>query len=97
VNGLLDRLEKVFQIHGGMAVPPDRRDQTPYEDAITHALLDALDEHLCEFVKRHCIGWRTARLAVILNHASFIEIGKEKGMCENDVGMHIVCGKERET
>jgi len=30
VNDLLDRLEKVFQIHGGMVAPPDRRDQTRY-------------------------------------------------------------------
>jgi len=52
VSDILDRLEKVFQTHGGMAVPTNRRDQTPYEDAITHALLDALDEHLSEFVKR---------------------------------------------
>jgi len=70
VSDLLDRLERVFENHGGMVAPADRREQTPYEDAITHALLDALDEHLSEFVKRHCIGWRTARLTVIVNHAS---------------------------
>jgi len=57
VIDLLDRLGKVFQTHGWMVVPTDRRDQTPYEDAITHALLDALDESLSAFVKRHCIGY----------------------------------------
>jgi len=56
VIDLLDWLETVFQTHGGMAVPMDRREQTPYKDAITHALLDALDESLSPFIKRHCTG-----------------------------------------
>jgi len=93
VNDLLDRLEKVFQIHGGMVAPPDRRDQTPYEDAITHTLLDALDEHLSEFVKRHCIGWRTARLAVIVNHASHADDIREKQREKNTQKREMMCTK----
>jgi len=54
----------------GMVAPANRRDQTPYEDAIAHALLDALDESLSAFEKRHCINWGTARLAVIVSHTS---------------------------
>ncbi|CAL8371390.1 unnamed protein product [Boreogadus saida] len=73
VDDLVKRLETVFQAHGGIPVPADRQEQTLYEDSLTLVLLDALDERLSKSVKGSCIGWRTARLAMIVSHASHAE------------------------
>ncbi|CAL8270140.1 unnamed protein product [Arctogadus glacialis] len=73
LTDLVDRVEKVFKIHGGMPVPTDRVVQTPYEESLTAALLDALAKNISEFIQTHCIGWRTARLDLIISHATHAE------------------------
>ncbi|CAL8234176.1 unnamed protein product [Boreogadus saida] len=62
-----------FKIHGGVPVPTDRVVQTPYEENLTAAFLDALDDKISEFIETHCIGWRTARLDLIISHATHAE------------------------
>ena len=73
VANLMDRVEKVFKIHGGVPVPTDRAVQTPYEENLTAAFLDALTDKISEFIETHCIGWRTARLDLIVSHATHAE------------------------
>jgi hypothetical protein len=73
VADLMDRVEKVFKIHGGVPVPTDRVVQTPYEENLTAAFLDALADKISEFIETHCIGWRTARLDLIISHATHAE------------------------
>jgi hypothetical protein len=73
VADLMDRIEKVFKIHGGVPVPTDRVVQTPYEENLTAAFLDALTDKISEFIETHCIGWRTARLDLIISHATHAE------------------------
>lgn len=53
----VDRVEKVFKIYAGISAPTEREVQTPYEDNITAAFLDALDDEISEFIETHCIGW----------------------------------------
>ncbi|CAL8351985.1 unnamed protein product [Boreogadus saida] len=55
VADLMDRVEKVFKIHGGVPVPTDRVVQTPYEENLTAAFLDALADNISEFIETHCI------------------------------------------
>ena len=73
VADLMDRIEKVFKIHGGVPVPTDRVVQTPYEENLTAAFLDALTDKISEFIETHCIGCRTARLDLIISHATHAE------------------------
>ena len=73
VADLVDRVEKLFKIHGGMPEPTNRLVQTPYEENLTVALLDALTNEISEFIQTHCIGWRTARLDTIISHATHAE------------------------
>ena len=73
VSDLMDRVEKIFRVHGGMPVPTDRVAQSPYEENLTAAFLDALSDEISGFIQTHCIGWRTARLALIVSHATHAE------------------------
>ncbi|CAL8384291.1 unnamed protein product [Gadus morhua 'NCC'] len=72
---LVDRVEQVFKIHGGMPAPTDIPPvvQTPYEESLDAALLDALAKNISEFIQTHCIGWRTARLDLIISYATHAE------------------------
>ena len=74
---LVDRVKKVFKIHVGKPVPTDRLIQTLYEENLTAAFLDALDNKISEFIETHCIGWCTASLAVIASYANHAE-GEEE-------------------
>ena len=64
-----------------MAAPTERANQTLYEENLTVAFLDALNDEISGFIQTSCIRWRTARLALIVSyptHAELLLSKKEK-------------------
>ena len=63
-----------------------RANQTPYEENLTAVILNALNDEISGFTQTNCIGWRTARLALIVSYATHAELLLSKKEKKTETG-----------